>query len=657
MANIIKIKRSTGSTAPSSLSQGELAYSEGLQKLYIGTDGAGIDTLAGLGQTELITAQTAETSIDGDNDYLLIYDASATGFKKVLTKYVGSLSALGITASAAELNTLDGITATTAELNTMDGITATTAELNTLDGYLGSVTEFNYLKDVYDTGVTAAELNILDGITSTTAELNILDGDTSATSTTIADTDRLVLNDNGTMVQVAVTDLDTYVSGTTKTLTNKTLTSPVLNTPTITGNTTFSDGAYNFNIASHDGTNGLALAGTVVTSSAAELNILDGVTSTTSELNLVDGSTAGSVVNSKAVIYGSSGEVNATTLQIGGSSITSTAAELNLLDGVTAGTATANLALVVDANKDIDLDGGDLTATNLTGTLQTASQTNITAVGTLNGITIASSQTIDMGSNRVTSVATPTSSSDAATKGYVDAVKTGLDFKDSVRAASTENVDISTELTNGDTIDGVTLATGDRVLLKDQSTGSQNGIYVVVASGAASRSTDMDADSEVTGGAFVYVNEGSTNGDAAFVISTNDDITVDTTAITWTQFSGAGQITAGDGLSKTGNTLAVQVDDSSIEIDTDTVRVKALGITNAMLAGSIDLTAKVTGTLPIGNGGTGITTAPKGSVLIANAADTISALDGGAVNDGILSYSASTDTVSWATTIDGGTYS
>jgi len=110
----------------------------------------------------------------------------------------------------------------------------------------------------------------------------------------------------------------------TETLTNKTLTSPTLNTPTITGNTTFSDGAFDFDIASHDGTNGLSLAGTVVTSSAAELNLLDG-------------SSAGTVVNGKAVIYGASGElaVDAGDLTIGGVAVTSTAAELNILDGAT----------------------------------------------------------------------------------------------------------------------------------------------------------------------------------------------------------------------------------------------------------------------------------------------------------------------------------
>tara|TARA_B100000902_G_scaffold308726_1_gene297956 strand:- start:4263 stop:5297 length:1035 start_codon:yes stop_codon:yes gene_type:complete len=107
----------------------------------------------------------------------------------------GALTNLGLTATAAELNALDGITSTVAELNVLDGITSTVAELNILDGVTS----------------TAAELNALDGITSTVAELNIVDGGTSATSTTLATTDRFVVNDSGTMVQVALSDLVTFL--------------------------------------------------------------------------------------------------------------------------------------------------------------------------------------------------------------------------------------------------------------------------------------------------------------------------------------------------------------------------------------------------------------------------------------------------------------
>lgn len=152
----------------------------------------------------------------------------------------------------------------------------------------------------------------------------------------------------------------------------------------------------------------------------------------------------------------------------------------------------------------------------------------------------------------------------------------GLDVKESVRAASTGNVDIATALENGDALDGVTLATGDRVLLKDQTTPSQNGIYVVVASGAASRATDADDDSEVTANMFVWVEEGTANADSGWVLTTNDDIVVDTTALTFAQFTGLGQVTAGDGLAKSGNTLNVDLaTPSGLEFTGGQLRVKA----------------------------------------------------------------------------------
>ena len=103
---------------------------------------------------------------------------------------------VAITATATEVNILDGVTSTTAELNILDGVTSTTAELNILDGVTS----------------TAAELNILDGVTATATELNIMDGDTSASSTTLVDADRVVTNDAGTMKQVALSDVKTYLS-------------------------------------------------------------------------------------------------------------------------------------------------------------------------------------------------------------------------------------------------------------------------------------------------------------------------------------------------------------------------------------------------------------------------------------------------------------
>ena len=136
----------------------------------------------------------------------------------------------GVTATTAEINILDGVTSTAAELNILDGVTSTTAELNILDGVTATASEINILDGVTS---TTAELNILDGVTSTAAELNIVDGGTSATSTTLADADRVVVNDNGTMVQVALTDFETYFESALDTLSNVT-TVGALNSGSIT---------------------------------------------------------------------------------------------------------------------------------------------------------------------------------------------------------------------------------------------------------------------------------------------------------------------------------------------------------------------------------------------------------------------------------------
>jgi hypothetical protein len=276
---------------------------------------------------------------------------------------------------------------------------------------------------------TAAELNILDGVTSTAAELNIVDGNTSATSTTVADADRVVLNDNGTMVQVAVTDLAAYfddeITAMPNLVTTAATTVGALNSGSITsgfgtidtgsstitttglitgGSLDIDDVVINGSTIGHtDDTdlitvaNGIAtvagelsvttldIGGTNVTATATELNLLDGVTSTTAELNILDG-------------------------------VTSTAAELNTLDGITAvvgelnaldlgstavGTAIASKAVVLDSNKDytgirnltltgdLTVGGDDLTmSTNTAGHLLIADGTNFnpTGVGDLSEI-------------------------------------------------------------------------------------------------------------------------------------------------------------------------------------------------------------------------------------------------------------------------------
>lgn len=176
---------------------------------------------------------------------------------------------------------------------------------------------------------------------------------------------------------------------------------------------------------------------------------------------------------------------------------------------------------------------------------------------------------LNMGGNFVTNLATPTANDHAATKGYVDSVVQSLDVKTSVRVATTANINLTSAPAS---IDGVTLASGDRVLVKDQTTASQNGIYVFNgAASAMTRAVDADSNADVTSGLFTFVSEGTVNGDNGFVLVTDDPIVLDTTSLSFTQFSGAGQVIAGTGLSKTGNTLNVNLGAGIVELPTDEV--------------------------------------------------------------------------------------
>ena len=190
------------------------------------------------------------------------------------------------------------------------------------------------------------------------------------------------------------------------------------------------------------------------------------------------------------------------------------------------------------------------------------------------------------------------------TKQYVDSVASGLNVKDSVRVATTAPLGVYT-YNNGTsgvgatltfstavtTVDGVTLADGDKILVKNEPAAgafdAYNGIYVRTSSTVWTRDIEADTSVELTGGSFVFVEEGTIGAENGYVFTHNGLPTIGTTQLPVSQFSGAGQITAGAALSKTGNQLDVNVDNSSIEVTTDALNVKALGITNAMLAGSI----------------------------------------------------------------------
>jgi hypothetical protein len=175
----------------------------------------------------------------------------------------------------------------------------------------------------------------------------------------------------------------------------------------------------------------------------------------------------------------------------------------------------------------------------------------------------------------------PTSDLHAATKAYVDATAQGLDVKASCRALAASNITLS----GTQTIDDVVLVAGDRVLVNGQTTGSENGIYVVAAS-AWARASDADTAAKLNANAFTFIEEGTTYADSGWVLTANNPITLGTTALSFTQFSGAGQITAGNGLTKSGNTLSVLAANSTISSTVSGISVGTGSITNTQISAS-----------------------------------------------------------------------
>lgn len=253
----------------------------------------------------------------------------------------------------------------------------------------------------------------------------------------------------------------------------------------------------------------------------------------------------------------------------------------------------------------------------------------------------APTSAVSMNGQKITNVAAPTEANDAATKAYVDAARSGLDVKASVRAATTENITLSGE----QSIDGVSVASGDRVLVKNQSTGSQNGIYVC-AVGSWTRAADADSDAEVTSGLFTFVEEGTANADSGWVLTTDGSITVGTTSLSFAQFSGAGQVTAGDGLVKSGNTLNVVGTADRITANADSIDIASTyaGQNSIVTVGTLTSGSLGTGFTAVGvaQGGLGLTSAVSG--LLKGAAGAYSAAVAG------------TDYLDPNSTIDGGTF-
>ncbi len=259
-------------------------------------------------------------------------------------------------------------------------------------------------------------------------------------------------------------------------------------------------------------------------------------------------------------------------------------------------TAWNSLGYSVGQTGNIEFSGNSIKSTDVDGNL------TLDPNGT-GDVYVADSADLIVGGNVYSST-----NKKLATEEYVDAVKQSLDIKNSVRVATTENITLS----GLQTVDGISLSAGDRVLVKNQTTASQNGIYVVVDGDNWTRATDANSNDDVTSGMFTFVEEGTSNSDAGFVLVTNNPITLGTTNLSFTQFNGAGQVTAGAGLTKNGNTVDVGTASSErIVVNSDNIDLAVSGVVASTYKSvTVDTYGRVTsGTNPTTLDGYGITDA------------------------------------------------
>jgi len=317
------------------------------------------------------------------------------------------------------------------------------------------------------------------------------------------------------------------------------------------------------------------------------------------KLNLSGGTMSGAIAMGTSKITGVGDPTAAQDAATKNYTDTGLALKLNLVGGTMSGaiamgtskiTDLGNPTLAQDATTKTYVDTADALKLNLSGGTMSGAiamgTSKITGVGdptagqdvttktyvdiadslklNLSGGTMSGS--IAMGTSKITGLGDPTAAQDAATKNYVDNMAQGLDAKASCVVATTTNITLS----GTQTIDGVLVVAGDRVLVKDQSTQANNGIYLCAA-GSWTRSIDTDTWAELVS-AFTFIEKGTTNGESGWVCTVDQGGTIGTTAVTWVQFSGAGQITAGAGLTKTGNTLDVGTASSSrIVVNADNI--------------------------------------------------------------------------------------
>ena len=569
MAQTIKIKRSTTTAAPSALTAGELAYSDSSDKLFIGAPADNAVVAIG---GKLYVDMLDHTSGILTADSAIVVDSNSK-VNKLLT------GVIRINNTTSHIDTSSG----DLTINPASNLVLTTGTVD----LSGQATEFKLI-DNSGTALTISE-----------GSNNYITLDTTNSAERVKFSQQVEFSGaytlptaDGSTGQALITDGS--------------------------GAVTFTTISTELDIAGDSGTDTVSLISDTLSFTGGE-GIDTAITNNTVTISGEDASTTNKGVASfdSTDFTVSSGAVSVNTITLGSSSLN-------------AGETTSTIAGLQQLDVDnIRVDTNTISTTNTNGNL-------ILSPNGSGTVTVPSGYKDRAGFGATSLVS----------KEYVDAIKQALDVKESVTVATTANLsatynNVGGTLTNSGSnaalqLDGITVSSADRVLVKDQSTAAENGIYVVTTVGDGStawvltRAEDANASAEMTGGVFTFVEQGTIGAENGYVFTHNGAPTLGTTALTVSQFSGAGQIVAGDALSKSGNRIDLNDDNITLEVDSDTVRIKGISATEV-------------GDLLIGaasNAGYTRLVKPSGNAT---------------ASDYILSMNTS-GVASWANTLDGGTF-
>lgn len=698
MATKIQIKRTTTSNLPSSLDQGEFAYvydtsniassaGDNGGRLYIGDPTSPTNTpikIGGKYYTDLLDHSTGTLTASA----AVIVDASS----KIDVWNVDNIT---IDGNAITSTDTDGdITITpngngkTVITNPYVGDSSTTLQEFIEDITGGSVTADNVtLTAVYDDVNGTITLSVKDEGINTTQLADDAVTDAKLKSSATVDSDRAVTTDH--IRDNAVTD--TKLSSSTTSDADRAVGTNHIKDDAVTQDQIADNAVGTAQIIDSNVTTA-KLADNAVTT-----NKLD--TGAVTEGKIATDAVTSTKIADNAVTTNKIMDLNVTTAKLADDAVTAAKIADNavtatqIADGSITTGKLADDAVTADKIADgvigtLAIGDGTVTNQKLANSSLTIGTTSIALGDTaanIDGLTSLDVGGLTLETNEIQSVATngnivlnpngtgtvtvPTGYSDRAgfgaqslvTKNYVDQVASGLDVKESVRVATTQNLastydngtnsdGIGATLTSSTqialVIDGVTVAQGDRVLVKNQTDNTENGTYVVTATGSngganwvLTRSTDGNEPSEIAGGAFFFVTAGTDFGDAGFVATHDGQPTIGTDAITFEQFSGAGQLGAGQGISKVGNLLQVNVDNIMIEVNgSDQLTLKDGGITNDKVSATaaIDASKLNLNDATARSSAVGITQADKGiasfdsnQFAVTNGWATVTNIDGG----------------------------